>query len=210
MTIKTEQDIIQLIQNDPVDDGFIEMAKSLGLPDWWICAGFVRSKIWDVLHGFEVRMATPDIDVIYYDSLNIDEAAKIYKTRIEESGRYYPLVSKKSNQHAYCEWNSTLSSSVDAISKFPETATALGVKLDERNNVILTAPCGIEDVLSLQVKPTPHFLETKDEYICTTNRVNQKNWQSKWPNITITYPEILKRVLLIIRSTPSFFISKNE
>ena len=36
------------------------------------------------------------------------------------------------------------SSSVNAISKFPETATALGVTLDELNNVILTAPCGIE------------------------------------------------------------------
>ena len=53
------------------------------------------------------------------------------------------------------------SSSVDAISKFPETATALGVTLDE-NNVILTAPCGIEDVLSLQVRPTAHFLESKE------------------------------------------------
>ena len=30
-------------------------AKSLNLPDWWICAGFVRSKIWDVLHGFDER-----------------------------------------------------------------------------------------------------------------------------------------------------------
>ena len=54
------------------------------------------------------------------------------------------------------------SSSVDAISKFPETATALGVTLDEQNNIILTSPCGTEDVLSLQVKPTAHFLETKE------------------------------------------------
>lgn len=35
-------------------------------------------------------------------------------------------------------------SSVDAISKFPETATALGLALDERNDVVLAAPCGIE------------------------------------------------------------------
>lgn len=82
------------------------------------------------------------------------------------------------------------SSSVDAISKFPETATALGVSLDEQNKVILTSPCGIEDVLSLQVKPTPHFLETKERIHMYNKRVNQKKWQSKWPNITITYPEI--------------------
>lgn len=82
------------------------------------------------------------------------------------------------------------SSSVDAISKFPETATALGVTLDELNNVILTAPCGIEDVLSLQVKPTAHFLESKERIHMYKNRVNKKNWQDKWPNITITHPEI--------------------
>lgn len=63
------------------------------------------------------------------------------------------------------------SSSVDAISKFPETATALGVTLDEKNNVILTAPCGIEDVLSLQVRPTAHFLESKERLHMYENRV---------------------------------------
>lgn len=82
------------------------------------------------------------------------------------------------------------SSSVNAISKFPETATALGVTLDELNNVILTAPCGIEDVLSLQVKPTAHFLESKERLHMYKTESYKKNWQSKWPNITITYPEI--------------------
>lgn len=62
--------------------------------------------------------------------------------------------------------------------------------LDEQNKVLLTSPCGIEDVLSLQVKPTPHFLETKERIHMYNKRVNQKKWQSKWPNITITYPEI--------------------
>ena len=54
------------------------------------------------------------------------------------------------------------SSAVDAISKFPETATALGVKLDEENNVKLTAPHGIEDVVNMEVKPTLILCESKD------------------------------------------------
>ena len=82
------------------------------------------------------------------------------------------------------------SSSVDAISKFPETATALGVTLDKQDNVVLTAPHGIEDVLTLQVKPTPHFLETKERTTMYEKRLQKKNWQSKWPNITIFHPEI--------------------
>lgn len=29
--------------------------KSLALPDWWIGAGFVRSKVWDMLHKYTKR-----------------------------------------------------------------------------------------------------------------------------------------------------------
>ena len=53
---------------------------------------------------------------------------------------------------------SPYTSSVDAISRFPETATALGVKFDGGDTVILTAPHGIDDVINLRVKPTPYFL----------------------------------------------------
>lgn len=191
MTIKTEQDIIHFIQNDPWMMNVLQMAKSLQLPDWWVCAGFVRSKIWDTLHNYEVRTATPDVDVIYYDSMQKDEAyEQLLETKLTNMDATIPWSVK--NQARMHVVNKMLPyfSSVDAISKFPETATALGVTLDEKNNVILTSPCGIEDVLSLQVKPTPHFLETKERIHMYKKRVIKKNWQSKWPNITITYPEI--------------------
>lgn len=73
MKIKNEQDIIQLIQEDTWMMEILQTAKSLHLPDWWVCAGFIRSKIWDVLHNFKVRTTLPDIDIIYFDSSNINE-----------------------------------------------------------------------------------------------------------------------------------------
>ncbi|PFD36980.1 hypothetical protein CN285_21315 [Bacillus cereus] len=191
MTIKTEQDIIHFIQNDPWMMNVLQMAKSLQLPDWWVCAGFVRSKIWDTLHNYEVRTATPDVDVIYYDSIQKDEAyEQLLETKLTNMDATIPWSVKNQARMHVVNKMLPYSSSVDAISKFPETATALGVTLDEKNNVILTSPCGIEDVLSLQVKPTPHFLETKERIHMYKKRVIKKNWQSKWPNITITYPEI--------------------
>ncbi|QWI16516.1 nucleotidyltransferase family protein [Bacillus wiedmannii] len=191
MNIKTEQDIIRLIENDEWMMDILQMAKSLELPDWWICAGFVRSKIWDTLHDYEIRTATPDIDVIYFDQLHTDEVYEqlLEKALVNMDASIPWSVKNQARMHVVNNMP-PYSSSVDAISKFPETATALGVTLDELNNVILTAPCGIEDVLSLQVRPTAHFLETKERIHMYKNRVIKKNWQSKWPNITITYPEI--------------------
>ncbi len=163
MSIKTEQDIIKLIQNDSWMMEILQTARSLQLPDWWICAGFVRSKIWDVLHGYEVRTPTPDIDIIYFDPLHISEATeKELENKLKSIDSTIPWSVKNQARMHVVNNMPPYSSSVDAISKFPETATALGVTLDEEENVVLTAPCGIEDVLALQVKPTPHFLETKE------------------------------------------------
>ncbi|EEK50904.1 nucleotidyltransferase family protein [Bacillus cereus ATCC 10876] len=191
MKIKTEKDIIRLIENDEWMMNVLQMAKSLELPDWWICAGFVRSKIWDTLHDYEAKTAMPDVDVIYYDSLHQDEIyEQSLETKLMNIDATIPWSVKNQDRMHVVNNMPPYSSSVNAISKFPETATALGVTLDELNNVILTAPCGIEDVLSLQVKPTAHFLESKERLHMYKNRVIKKNWQSKWPNITITYPEI--------------------
>ncbi|SCL93839.1 nucleotidyltransferase family protein [Bacillus wiedmannii] len=191
MNIKTEQDIIRLIENDEWMMDILQMAKSLELPDWWICAGFVRSKIWDTLHDYEIRTATPDIDVIYFDQLHTDE---VYEQSLEKAlvnmDASIPWSVKNQARMHVVNNMPPYSSSVDAISKFPETATTLGVTLDELNNVILTAPCGIEDVLSLQVRPTAHFLETKERLHMYNTRVNKKKWQNIWPNIAITYPKI--------------------
>ncbi|HEF5710763.1 TPA: nucleotidyltransferase family protein [Bacillus cereus] len=191
MKIKTEKDIIRLIENDEWMMNVLQMAKSLELPDWWICAGFVRSKIWDTLHDYEAKTAMPDVDVIYYDSLHQDEIyEQSLETKLMNIDATIPWSVKNQARMHVVNNMPPYSSSVNAISKFPETATALGVTLDELNNVILTAPWGIEDVLSLQVKPTAHFLELKERLHMYKNRVIKKNWQSKWPNITITYPEI--------------------
>ncbi|ADH06766.1 MULTISPECIES: nucleotidyltransferase family protein [Bacillus] len=191
MTIQTEQDIIRLIENDEWMMNVLQMAKSLELPDWWICAGFVRSKIWDTLHDYEAKTAMPDVDVIYYDSLHQDEIyEQSLETKLMNIDATIPWSVKNQARMHVVNNMPPYSSSVNAISKFPETATALGVTLDELNNVILTAPCGIEDVLSLQVKPTAHFLKSKERLHMYKNRVIKKNWQSKWPSITITYPEI--------------------
>ena len=205
MTIQTEQDIIRLIENDEWMMNVLQMAKSLELPDWWICAGFVRSKIWDTLHDYEAKTAMPDVDVIYYDSLHQDEIyEQSLETKLMNIDATIPWSVKNQARMHVVNNMPPYSSSVNAISKFPETATALGVTLDELNNVILTAPCGIEDVLSLQVKPTAHFLKSKERLHMYKNRVIKKNWQSKWPSISRN----LERVPLIYRST-LFFISKN-
>ncbi|MGR3764068.1 nucleotidyltransferase family protein [Rossellomorea sp. NS-SX7] len=186
MLLNTEEDIIALIQRDNEMMEILNAASELDLPDWWICAGFVRSKIWDALHGFEERTKTPDVDVIYFDDTSMDEAVE--KELENELRRMLPgipwSVKNEARMHVV-NYIPPYTSSEDAISKFPETATALGVKLDKRNRLVLTAPCGIEDVLNLQLKPTAYFTETKERAAIYEERVRKKNWKGIWDRITV-------------------------
>ncbi|MEK5037693.1 nucleotidyltransferase family protein [Sporosarcina sp. FSL K6-3457] len=186
MFIQNEKDVIALIQEDEWMMDLLACAKSLNLPDWWICAGFVRSKIWDALHGFDERTPMPDIDVIYYDAENVEESVeKKHEEVLRRLLSTIPWSVKNQARMHIVNNSSPYSSSVDAIGKFPETATALGVKLDERSNVILTAPHGIQDVVNLIVKPTLYFLESEDRMLMYEKRVRKKNWQATWNKIEV-------------------------
>lgn len=181
-----ENKIILLISEDKWMMEVLKSVKALNLPDWWICAGFIRSKIWDILHNFSERTPVPDIDVIYFEPTNINEfEEKKLEEKLKSLIPYIPWSVKnearmhiKSNMPPY-------TSSADAISKFPETATALGVTLDEKDNVILIAPYGIRDVVNLEVKPTPYFTENKERMRIYEERIKKKKWKSTWSNLKV-------------------------
>lgn len=185
--LKNEEDVIKIIREDEWMMDILKAAKSLNLPDWWICAGFVRSKIWDTLHEFNERTNLPDVDVIYFDKHDIDK--RIEKKLEERLKNILDVPWSVKNQVRMHVVNNVppYSSSMDAISKFPETATALGVKLDNYDHIILTAPWGIADVINLEVKPTAHFTETKERAAIYNGRMVRKNWKFTWHNIEIRY-----------------------
>lgn len=184
MQIHTEEDIIQLVKADPWMMEILATAKSLQLPDWWVCAGFVRAKIWDALHGFEQRTALPDVDIIYFDCTNLQEAEeKKLEARLRSINPAIPWSVKNEARMHIVNNLSPYTSSIDAISKFPETVTALGLSLDEQDRIILTAPHGIQDVINLIVRPTPHFIEHTELMAIYEKRLVSKNWKGRWKGL---------------------------
>lgn len=186
--METEKDILDLIKNDKWMMDILKAARSLNLPDWWVCAGFVRSKIWDILHKMKERTPIPDIDVIYFDPNNLDESTeKELEVKLRLIFPDLPWSVKNEARMHIANNISPYSSAEDAISKFPETATALGVKLDETDNLILTAPHGIHDVINLVVKPTPYFIKNKKLSGIYENRIVKKNWKSNWKRLKVIH-----------------------
>lgn len=183
--LKSEKMIIELIKNDPWMMDTLRTVQKLELPDGWISAGFIRSKIWDTLHDFSVRTKLNDIDVIYYDSMNIEEEReKEFERILNGLDSTLPWsVKNQARMHVLNDFP-PYTSSTDGIAHFPETATALGVRLDEQRKLLLAAPYGVRDVLEMEVLPTPAFQESalKQVYL---DRVTKKNWPAVWKKVKI-------------------------
>lgn len=181
-----EQEVLDMIAHDPWMMEVLKAAQSLQLPDWWVCAGFVRSKIWDLQHGFGERTPLGDIDVIYFDASDINERAeKRLEERLHTILPGLPWSVKNQARMHLLNGSPPYLSSVDAISKFPETATALGVKLDRQGALHLAAPLGLEDALQMQIKPTPAFRHDAALIKVYQRRVEQKGWTAKWPGVKV-------------------------
>ncbi|WP_240758371.1 nucleotidyltransferase family protein [Lysinibacillus sp. SGAir0095] len=184
--MRNEEKILTIIREDSWMMEILQTVKILDLQDWWICAGFVRSKIWDTIHEFDFRTPIADVDVIYFDPSNVEELEEKQYEEILKSLLPNIPWSVKNEARMHLRNNCPpYKSSIDAISKFPETATALGVKLDSQDHLILTAPCGIQDVVNMVVKPTPYILKNKEKGMIYEERVASKNWQTVWKKLEI-------------------------
>lgn len=193
-TIKTEKDIIDIIQNDEWMMDILEQARKLDLPDWWIGAGFIRSKVWDVLHEYITRTpmsASSDIDLIYFD--RNDYLVSEAKSEITQKEKYYQEILKsrlpdikwsvtnQARMHLF-HGDKQYKSSEEALAQWVETATCIGVKLNKNNNLILSTPRGIDDLVNLTLRPTP---EANNSIELFYERINKKQWLKKWPKLKV-------------------------
>lgn len=178
----TKEDILNLIKSDPWMMNIIQTAEKLNLKDWLIGAGFVRNKVWDYLSGYKKDIVdTADIDLVYFDPQGNDwladnkislELKQMTGITWEVRNQFY--MHEKNNLEPY-------KSTEDAISKWVETATAIGVTM-KNGELELVAPHGIDDLVNLIVRPTPTFVDKID---VVKKRVNDKKWQSKWPKLKL-------------------------
>ena len=183
--LNSKDEIIEVIKSDELMMHVLKTVQSLCLPDWWIAAGFVRSKVWDVQHGFLAPTPLPDVDVIYFDQVNKSETKeKKWERQLVQVDPNVPW-SVKNQARMHLKNNlPPYTSTIDAIASFPETATAVGVTLSEEGNVVLTAPWGVEDLLQLRVKPTPLY-QSDERSSIFFKRVAQKDWVSTWKMVQV-------------------------
>lgn len=181
-----ERQLTDIVCGDQIIMDVLRTARSLNLPDWWIGAGFVRNKVWDVLHAYTHPTPTTDVDVIYFNQDDISEVReKEYDRMLQD--RQPEITWSTKNQarmhlHPFHLGEPPYTSSCDALAHWIETATCVAVTLDSNGKLIIAAPHGLDDLFNLTLRPCPYNQKDLETF---HQRHRTKGWLKTWPKLTV-------------------------
>lgn len=154
----------------------------------YFSAGLIRNWIWSYLHNQNYSIFETEIDVIYFDpSEKMDERRNYLKDALQH--RYPNIHWDITNQALVHHWYRTdegaqidpYTSVHHAMSFWPETATAIAIKLKENNHIEILAPLGLEDLFTLKLRWNNRLVSRG----VFEHRVKSKCFLERWPELSI-------------------------
>jgi hypothetical protein len=175
-------DVAGFIVSDLWRRSVLEIVRRHRLPDWAVGAGFIRSAVWDALHGYREPTPLADVDVLYFDrgdlsrerETAIEKALATAMADVPWSVRNQARMHRRNGDRPYAD-------TTDALRYGLETPTAVAIRIDEQGPSLL-APFGIDDLIDMECRPTPRGREKLAEY---RQRIAEKNWRAHWPHVRI-------------------------
>lgn len=147
-----EQDVLKQFAADKDLMTMLMLIRSLRLKDSWLAAGSVRNFIWNILSGKSGFDAETDVDVIFFDpDISYEETINIENRLKRAYPSYHWEVKNQVYMHLHSPNTRPYTSSQDAMSKYPERCTAVGVRLLENGQLELFAPYGLDDIFHFYV-----------------------------------------------------------
>lgn len=185
--VRSARRLEELVANDAWLMGVLRAVRTLDLPNWVVGAGVIRNLVWDHLHGLP-RTPPKDVDVAFFDAGDVtrarDRALEVQLSALDAAVPWE--VTNQAGVHLWYERRfgasiRPITSIEDAISRWPETATAVGVTLGAAGDLDVIAPYGLDDLLGMVLRRNPkqvtraYFLE----------RAERKRIAERWPHVAI-------------------------
>ena len=157
-------------------------------PNAYLAAGVIRNSVWAALHQQEFSLKNTEIDVIFYDESDVDAThAQFLQQQLMQ---HFPEIEwDMTNQafvhHWYRKDNgepiAQLSSIAEALSLWPETATAIAVHLNDDAQLEYIAPFGLTDLFELKLRWNKALVS----YEVFMHRLHTKKFLEKWAKLKL-------------------------
>lgn len=179
--------LLALLQGSPLLSAVVARWGGIGLPDSWLVAGAIAQTVWNDGFGLPPEHGVADVDIVYFDGDDLSaESEAAHSARVRELFAGLPVWIDVKNEACVHLWYESkfgeplapYVSTADAISTFPTTATAVGVR-PRTNGFELVAPFGLADLLGLIVRPNKKQI-SRQVYEAKVAR-----WLMLWPRLCI-------------------------
>jgi len=185
--------LTDLIRSDGWLMRVLATVRLTGLPDAWVGAGVIRDLVWGQLYGsgFD-HHSVRDVDVVYFDGSDLSRDRDEQATQLlHEAWSDVPWEAR--NQAAVHTWYAhkfggapvaPLTSIGDAVGTWPETATAVAVRLDPHDAVHVCAPLGLADLLEGVWRRNPR----RTSLSRSLERLARHDPAQRWPAVRVIPP----------------------
>ena len=182
-------ELASLLLGSPWFRHVLDVVASVDPPQWLVGAGAVRDLVWGERFGdgFDPS-SVADVDVVFFDADDLsparDAAVEAALVAADPS-----IPWEATNQAAVHTWYGArfgvevapFSSAAEGVTTWPETATAVAVRLDGRGGLSVVSPCGLDDLLDGVWRRNPVRV-TLAHY---ESRLAAKRPAERWPGIRV-------------------------
>ena len=164
----------------------LEVVRKLNPREWFIAGGAIRSLVFDYLHEYNNETPVKDIDVIYFDSLDFSEKKEEeIRDALRKLEPDVPWeVVNQARVHLWMEtkYRKRIEPFFNAeagLASWVETATAVGVRLLDNDELYIAAPLGLDDLFNMVWRRNKKFLDLETY----RKRFKEKEIAKKWPKV---------------------------
>ncbi|MGA6135264.1 nucleotidyltransferase family protein [Acinetobacter dispersus] len=184
--------LFELITQSPALSAILQTLSRLH-PHAYLSAGVLRNTVWAYLHGQSFDLQYSDVDVIYCDATEMDQHSQ--KQLQHNLERLFPQqqwdVVNQALVHTWYRGENgkriqPLASIEHALSLWPDTATAIAVRVNASGELELIAPFGLQDLFELKLRWNSALVN----YATFKKRVDSKQWLQQWPQLQEVDPKI--------------------
>lgn len=184
-----EARLVAIVRADPGLMQVLETVRGLALPDWRIVSGAVYQAVWNHLTGRPAGYGIKDYDLAYFDASDTgwdaeDAVIRRIAAAFDEPFRSQVEVRNQARVHIWhpAKFGGSypaLTNTDEALTRFVAPCFAVGVRLEEDDEITVAAPFGLEDVFNLTIRPTPDRAVAKD-----WDSIIEKA-KARWPELRV-------------------------